>query len=162
MLLPRTHPHTVSLPHTLRKALSGEQSLEEALHPCPLNPCALKEMILTQHLFVILTHMCGEKKETRGREHGITKQINNMLCSYFNSPLPLNNNSHPFTIIHCAFHNSMPTADYPLIHSHGDQWCWSPLTAKSAHITHSSSLWSWLQPFFFCTASPWELGEYLS
>lgn len=43
----------------------------------------------------------------------------------------------------------MPTVDYPLIHSHTDQWCWSPLTAKSAHITHSSSLWSWLQPSFF-------------
>lgn len=55
----------------------------------------------------------------------------------------------------------MPTVDYPLIHSHTDQWCWSPLTAKSAHITHSSSLRSWLQPFF-CTASPWELGKYLS
>lgn len=79
------------------------------------------------------------------------QQINNMLWYEFShSPVPLNKNSHPLTHIHCAFHNSMPTVDYPLIHSHTDQWCWSPLTAKSAHITHSSSLWSWLQPFFHC------------
>ncbi|MEQ2257986.1 hypothetical protein XENORESO_022063 [Xenotaenia resolanae] len=58
MLLPLTHPHMVSHPHTLRKALSGEQSLEEAQHPCPLNPCTFKEMILTQRLLAISAGIC--------------------------------------------------------------------------------------------------------